>query len=110
MRSGVEAGALPELVVELGERRERRMEGVGIGEAHARNDVPVVAGPAGDRQRRARSDDVQAALRVEHVGEAEQILLVGPAAVVEDQQAVRLAGGRPLAVDESAHVRATTRA
>jgi hypothetical protein len=53
---------------------------------------------------------VQAALRIEHVGEAEQILLVGPAAVVEDQQAERLAGGRPLAVDESAHVRATTRA
>ena len=71
--------------MELGERRERGVERVRIGEAHPGNDVPVVAGPAGDHQRRARSDDVQAPLRVEDVGEPEQILLVGPAAVVEDQ-------------------------
>ena len=96
--------------MELGERRERGVEGVRIGEAHPGNDVPVVAGPAGDHQRRARGDDVQAPLRVEDVGEPEQILLVGSPAVVEDQQAARLAGGRPLAVDESAHVRATPRA
>ena len=54
--------------------------------ADARHDVPVIARPAGICERRARGDDVQPALGVEHVGEAEQVVLVGAAAVVEDQQ------------------------
>ena len=68
------------------------MSGSGI--ADARHDVPVVARPARQLQRAARGDDVQPALGVEHVGEAEQVVLVGAAAVVEDQQPVGVAGGR----------------
>jgi hypothetical protein len=41
--------------------------------------------------------------RVEHVGEAEQVVLVGAAAVVEDEQAGRLAVGGALAEDEVGH-------
>ena len=63
------------------------MKGLGVGVADAGNDVPVVARQAGERQRGARRDDVQAAFRVERVGEAEQVVLVGAAAVVEDEQA-----------------------
>ena len=65
---------------------ERGVEGVGVGIADARDDVPVVARPARDLQRRARGDDVEPPLGVEHVGEAEQVVLVGAAAVVEDEQ------------------------
>ena len=64
-----DAGALPQLVVEGGELRVGGVEGVGVGIADARHDVPVVAGPARQRQRRARRDDVQPPLRVEHVAE-----------------------------------------
>ena len=63
----------------------------------------MVAGPAGELQRRARRDDVQPPPRVEHVGEAEQVVLVGAAAVVEDEQAGRLAVGGALAEDEVGH-------
>jgi hypothetical protein len=63
----------------------------------------VVAGPARELQRRARRDDVQPPLRVEHVGEAEQVVLVGAAAVVEDEEAGRLAVGGALAEDEVGH-------
>jgi hypothetical protein len=52
---------------------------------------------------------VQAALRVEHVGQAEQVVLVGPAAVVKDQQAGGLAGRWPLLVGERTHDRALAR-
>ena len=91
---GRDPGALPQLVVEARERRVGGVERVVVGVADARHDVPVVAGPAGQRQRRARRRDVQAPLRVEHVGEREQVVLVGAAAVVEDQQA---ASGSPSA-------------
>ena len=64
----------------------------GIRVADARHDVPVMARPAGERQRPARGHDVQAALGIEHVGETEQIVLVGAAAVVQDQQPLGLAG------------------
>ena len=43
---GADARALPELVVERGELAIGGPEGVGVGIAHARDDVPVVAGPA----------------------------------------------------------------
>jgi hypothetical protein len=46
---------------------------------------------------------VHAALRVEDVGEAEEVALVGAAAVVEDDQALGLAGRGPFAIDEGAH-------
>ena len=75
-------------------------ERVGSGIADARHDVPVLARPAGDVQRPARRDDVQPPLGVEHVGEAEQVVLVGAAAVVEDEQALGRAGGGALAVDQ----------
>ncbi len=74
------------------------VEGVVVGVADARHDVPVVAGPARELQRRPRGDDVQPPLRVEHVGEAEQVVLVRAAAVVEDEQAGGVAAGGPLAV------------
>ena len=77
------------------------VERVVVREADARDDVPVLARPARDLQRAARRDDVQPPLRVEHVGEAEQVVLVGAAAVVEDEQALGRAGGGPLAVDQS---------
>ena len=63
----------------------------------------MVTGPAGERERPARGDDVKPALRVENVGETKQVVLVGPAAVVEDKQPGGLGGRRPLAVDERAH-------
>jgi hypothetical protein len=45
----------------------------------------VLSGEAGNREWPSGRDDMQATLRVEHVGQAEQVALVGPAAVVEDQ-------------------------
>ena len=74
--------------MEAGERVVRRLEGVVVREPDARDDVPVLARPARDLQRAARGDDVQPPLRVQDVGEAEQVVLVGAAAVVEDQQAL----------------------
>ena len=52
--------------------------------------------PAARRQRErpARSDAVQAPLRVERIEEREEVVLVGPAPVEEDERAVRLARGR----------------
>ena len=58
----------------------------------------MIAGRARQLQRRPRRDDVQPAPRVEHVGEAEQVALVGAAAVMEDEQALGLVGGRALKV------------
>ena len=110
MRFRADAGALPQLVVELGEPGECGMERVGIGVADAGNDVPVVARQAGERQRRARGDDVQATLRVERVREAEQVVLVCASAVVEDEEASRFARRRALTVDERAHAKSMLRA
>jgi hypothetical protein len=43
---------------------------------------------------------VQQALRVQSFYKRQQVVLVGAAPVMEDEQASRLAGRRPLAVDE----------
>ena len=88
-----------------GELAVRGVERVRIRVADARHDVPVVARPAGQLERRAWGDDVEPLLRVEHVGEAEQVVLVGPAAVMEDEQAGGVSVGRPLTMDEPAHAR-----
>ena len=61
-----------------------------------RGSRPAAPGTSGSRrarqrQRRPRRDDVQPPLGVEHVGEAEQVALVGAAAVMEDEQPLRLA-------------------
>ena len=73
------------------------MERVGVGKADARHEVPVVAGPTGHRQRRARGGDVQAPLRIKRVGERQQVVLVGAAPVVQDEQPQRVRRGRALA-------------
>ena len=62
-----------------------------------------MARPAGERQRPARRHDVQAALGIEHVGETEQIVLVGAAAVVQDHQPLGVAGRGALSELECAH-------
>ncbi len=62
------------------------MERVVVGIADARHHVPVIARPAGQLQRPARRHDVQPSLGIEHVAEREQVVLVGAAAVVQDQQ------------------------
>ena len=46
---------------------------------------------------------MQPPLRVEHVAEPEQVVLVGAAPVVEHEQAGRVPGGRPLAIGQRAH-------
>src|SRR3954454_14005495 len=92
-----EPGPRPQRVVEGGERGVGGMEGVGVGVADARHDVPVMPGPAGQRQGRARGHDVQAPPGVEHVAERQQVVLVRPAAVVQDEQPAGLAVGGPLA-------------
>ena len=61
---GRDAGALPQRVVERAELAVRGVERVGVRVADARHDVPVVARPAGELERRARRDDVQAPLGV----------------------------------------------
>jgi hypothetical protein len=58
------------------------------------------------RERPARRDAEQPPLRIEDVEEREQVELVGAAAVEEDEQALRLAGGRPEAVLELRRSRA----
>ena len=92
-----EAGARPQLVVQGGELGVGGVEGVGVGIADAWHDVPVVARPARQRQWRPRRHHVQPLLRVEHVAERQQVVLVGAAAVVQDEQPGGLTGGRALA-------------
>jgi hypothetical protein len=46
---------------------------------------------------------VERALRVDLVGEREQVQLVGPAPVVEHEQPLRLAGRGALGEDERRH-------
>ena len=53
----------------------------------------IVSGPAG-------RDDVQPALGVQDVGEAEQVVLVGAATVVQDEQPGGVCGGGTLLEDE----------
>jgi hypothetical protein len=78
------------------------VEGLGVGIADARDDVPVVARSA-EGERRARGDDVESPLRVEVVPEREQIGLVGATAVMEHEEPCRGADGRPLAVCQIGH-------
>jgi len=61
--------------------------------AELAEDVPV---PAARRQRErpARRNTVQAPFRVERIEEREEVVLVRPAPVEEDERAVRLACGR----------------
>ena len=71
--------------------------------ADPRHDVPVVTGPARKLERRAWRDDVQPALRVEHVREPVQVVLVRATAMVEDEQPLGLGGGGALSDDQLAH-------
>ena len=71
-----------------------------VGVADARDDVPVVS--ASDRQGCPGRRDMQPSLGVESIGKAEQVVLVGAAAVVEDEQAGGVARRRSLAVLEGA--------
>ena len=103
MRSGVIPGALPQLVVERGQALVGGVEGGRVRVADARHDVPVAAGPAGQLQRPARRNHVQAPLRVEHVGEAEQVVLVRAAAVMQHQQPRRVAGRGSLTERQVTH-------
>ena len=57
------------------------------------DDVPVRTARR-QRERAARRDPEQAALRVEHVQQRDEVVLVGAAAVEEDERALRLAGRR----------------
>lgn len=52
---------------------------------------------------------MEALLGIEHICEAEEIQLVRASAMVEDEQAVRLAGGGTFPMDES-HARIVDRA
>ena len=79
---------------------EGGVKGVGFGVADTGDDIPVVSRQAGERQRCPRRDDVQAAPRVERIGQTEQVVLIGATAVVEDEQAFGLAGGRALAMSQ----------
>ena len=73
--------------MERGEVALRGEERLRIREADARHDVPVVPGQALELERRARGDDVQSALGVERVTEREQVEVVRPAPMVEEEQA-----------------------
>ena len=73
-----------------------RVERVVVREADARDDVPVRAAGR-QRERRARRVAVQALPRIERVEQREEVVLVGAAAVQEDESALRLADRRALA-------------
>ena len=95
---GCNARASPELVVEGRELVVRAVERLGIGVADPRHDVPVESGPAWELERRPGSDDVKPVLGIEHVGEREQVVLVGAPAVVQHEQTCRLAVGGSLSI------------
>jgi hypothetical protein len=74
-------------------------EGVGIGIPELTHDVPVR--PAGRQpQRRARRQPEQPSLGIERVEKREEVALIGPAAVEEDQCSRWIAVRWPDAVDE----------
>ena len=91
---GGQARALPQLVVEGGQLGVRGVERARIRIADSRHEVPMGAGRSRQRQRCARRRYVERPSRVERVGEREQVMLVGTAAVVQDEQSG--ARGRPL--------------
>src|SRR5262249_37983199 len=89
----------------LGVRRgERRRVGV----ADARDDIPVRAA-RWEGQRAARGEALQPLLRVEHVEQREQVVLVRAAAVEQDERALGLAGSGPLADDHALAARRAAR-
>ena len=106
---GADARALEQLVVEGRQLPVRGVERLRIRIADPRHDVPVVAGRARQRQRRTRRGDVQAPFAVERVGERQQVELVGAAPVMEDEQALRRAVGRPLAIRQRTHATTLSR-
>ena len=71
-----------------------RQERSRVGKADLLNGVPVGAARR-QRERAAWSDAEEAPLRVEHVEQREQVVLVGAAAVEQDEQALWLCGRRP---------------
>ena len=68
-------------------------ERVGVRKADLADDVPVPSSGR-ERERAARAVPVEAALRVERVEQRQQVVLVGAAAVVEDEQPLRISAGR----------------
>jgi hypothetical protein len=86
--------------VQLGQGGASGLEALAIGVADAGHQVPVVAGRSRQGQGPARRDDAQSPLRIEGIGEPEQIALVGAAAVVEHEQAPGVSVGRPFQVNE----------
>jgi hypothetical protein len=66
------------------------LKAVRVGVTDARDEIPVVAGRAGDPQRRLRRDHVQPPARIEHVGEGKQISLVRATPVVEHEKTLGL--------------------
>src|SRR5207248_161700 len=79
-------------------------EGRRIGIADARHLVPVRAARR-QRERRPRRVAGEATLGVERVEEREEVVLVGAAAVEEDERSLRLPRGGALEVPELAHER-----
>jgi hypothetical protein len=86
--------------VKRGQLSVRGLEGIRVRVADPRDDVPVVSRPAGQLKGRAWSDNVQPALGIKRIGEPEEVVLVGAASMVEDEQAGRIAGGEALAGDQ----------
>jgi hypothetical protein len=71
----------------------RRQEGVPVREADLAHDVPVRPARR-KRQRTARRCPEEAPVGVEDVEQREEVVLVGAAAVQEDQRALWLGAGR----------------
>ena len=94
MRSHGTPNVVRDGVEERAERVVARVERVVVGVADARHDVPV---PPARRelQRPARRDADEPPVGVEHVEERQQVVLVGAAAVQQDERARRLARGGP---------------
>ena len=88
--------------MKVGQQLVGGVERLGVGVADAWYEVPVVSGAA-ELEGRARGDDVQAPLRIEPVGQPEQVGFVGASSVMEHEQASRLADGRSLTVVQPSH-------
>ena len=89
--------------MEDGQLATSGVERRGVGEADTRHEVPVATGLARQRERCARRDDVEPSQRIECLPQPEQIVLVGAASVVENEQSDGLAVGCPLAKTERRH-------
>ena len=75
-------------------QRVGRLERLAVREADPPHDVPVRPARR-QRQRPARGGAEQAPLGVEHVEQREQVVLVGAAAVEQDERALGVAVGGP---------------